>query len=71
MQAYAPLHMDAIKQQWLSRNTVSLSLDGWIPTNKPARTLVIAYIMDQHWALRNVQLTWNEVDHLFFCFFES
>jgi hypothetical protein len=63
--------MDTIKKQWLSRNTVSLALDGWIPTNKPARTLVIAYTMDQHLALQNVQLTLNNIDHVFFLFFKS
>jgi hypothetical protein len=65
------LTVDAIKKQLPSRNKVSLSLDGWTSTNKLAITSVIAYYMDRHWALREVQLAFDEVDCLFFSRFES
>jgi len=61
----------AIKKQLLSRNKVSLALDGWTSTNKLAITLVIAHYMDQKWALREVQLEFDEVDRLVFSHFES
>jgi len=54
-----------------SRNEVSLVLDGWTSPNKLAITLVIAYYMDWNWAMSEVQLTFNEVDYLFFSHFES
>jgi len=58
------LTVDAIKKQLPSQNKVSLALDGWTSTNKLAITLVIVYYMDRKWALREVQLTFDEVDHL-------
>ena len=39
--------------------------------NKLAITSVIAYYMDQNWALREVQHAFNEVEHLFCSCFES
>jgi len=36
----------------------------------PLLTLVIAYYMHQNWALREVQLVFNDVDHLFCSRFE-
>ena len=52
------------------QETVSLGLDGWTSTNKLAITSVIAYYLDQNWALREVQLAFNEVDSPFFSYFE-
>ena len=65
------LTVDAIKKQLPSRNKVSLVLDAWTSTNKLAITSVIGYYMDQNWALREVQLAFDEVDHLFYSCFES
>jgi len=67
---YGPT-VDAIKKQLLSRDEVSLALDGWTSTNKLAITSVIAYFMDPNWALREVQLAFDEVDRLFFSSLES
>jgi len=52
---YAPT-ANAIKKQLPSQHEVSLALDEWISMNKLAITSVIAYYMDQNWALREVQL---------------
>ena len=65
------LTVDAIKKQLPIRNKVSLALDGWTSTNKLAITSVIAYYMDRNWALREVQLAFDEVDRLFCSRFES
>jgi len=66
------LTVDAIQKQLRIRNKVSLALDGWTSTNELAITSVIAYYMDRNWALRDVQLTFDAVDHLFCSrFFES
>jgi len=65
------LTVDAIQKQLPSRNEVCLGLDGWTSPNKLAITLVIAYTMNQNWALRETQLTFDEVDHLFLSHFES
>ena len=65
------LTVDAIKKQLPLRNKVSLALDGWTSTNKLAITSVIAYYMDRNWALREVQLAFDEVNHLFISRFES
>jgi hypothetical protein len=46
-------------------------LDGWTSTNTLAIRLVIAYYMDHNWPLREVQLTFDEVDRNFFSAFES
>jgi len=66
-----PLTVDAIQNQLPSRNEVSLALNGWTSTNKLAITSVIAYYMDRNWALREVQLAFNEVDYHFFSYYES
>jgi len=65
------LTVDAIKKQLPIRNKVSLALDGWTSTNKLAITSVIAYYMDRNWALREVQLAFDEVDRLFGSHFEN
>jgi len=65
------LTVDAIKKQLPLRNKVSLALDEWTSTNKLAITSVIAYYMNRNWALLEVQLAFNEVDHLFCSRFES
>jgi len=67
---YAPT-LDAINKQLPLRNTVSLALDGWTSMNKLAITSVIAYYMDQNWALREVQLAFDEVNRMFISCFES
>jgi len=70
LREYAPT-VDAIEKQWPIRNEVSLALDGWTSTNKLAITSVIAYPIDRNWALREVQLTFDEVDRLFGSRFEN
>jgi hypothetical protein len=65
------LTVDAIKKQLPLRNTVNLALDGWTSTNKLAITSVIAYYMDRNWALREVQLAFDDVNRLFCSHFES
>ena len=65
------LTVDAIKKQLPSCYKVSLALDGWTETCKLAITLVIAYYMDQYWALREVQLACYKVDRVFVSRFES
>jgi len=65
------LTVDAIKKQLLVRNKESLALDGWTSTNKLAIKSVIAYYMERNWALREVQLAFDEVDRLFYSRFES
>jgi len=65
------LTVDAIKKQLPIRKKVSLALDGWTSTNKLAIMSVIAYYMDRNWALREVQLAFDEFDRLFCSRFES
>jgi len=65
------LTVDAIEKQLPSHNEVSLALDRWTSTNKPAIRLVVAYYMDRNWAWREVPLEFDEVDRLFFSNFES
>ena len=65
------LTVDAIKKQLPLRNNVSLALDVWTSTNKLAITSVIAYYIYQNWALRETQLSFDEVDCLFCSLFES
>jgi len=65
------LAVDAIKKQLPIRNKVSLALDGWTSTNKLVIASVIAYYMDRNWALREVQLAFDEVDRLLCSRFES
>jgi len=59
------LTMDAIKKQLPIWNKVNLPLDRLSSTYKLAITSVIADYMDRNWALREVQLAFNEVDRLF------
>jgi len=63
--------VDAIKKQLPRQNKVSLALDRWTSTNKLAIPSVIAYNMDRDCVLREVQLPFDEVDHLFGSRFES
>jgi len=63
--------VDAIRKQLPVRNEVSLAFDRWTSTSKLAITSVIAYNMDRNWALREVQLAFDEVDRLFHSHFES
>jgi len=65
------LTVDAIKKQLPTRNKVTLALDGWTSTNKLAITSVIAYNMDPDWAMREVQLAFDEVNSLFFFYYNS
>ena len=65
------LTVDAIKKQLPLRNKVSLASDGCTSTNKLAITSVIAYYMDRNWALREVQLAFDEVNRLFISCLES
>ena len=66
-----PLSMDVVKKQLLSRNEVSSTLDGWTSPNTLAIRSVNAYSVDWNWALREVQLAFNEVNCLFCSRFES
>jgi hypothetical protein len=63
--------VDAIKKQLPLGNKVSLALDGWTSTNKLEIMSVIAYYMDRNWALREVQLAFDEVHRLFISHFEN
>jgi len=65
------LTVDAINKQLPSWNKVSLALDGLTSTNTLAIKLVIAYYVDHNWALREVQLAFDEVDRLSFSSLES
>ena len=65
------LKVDAIKKQLPSRNKVSLDLDGWTSMNKLAISSVITYYKDKYWAVREVQLAFDEVDSPLFSYFES
>ena len=65
------LTVDVITMQMLSRNYVSLAVDGWTSTNKFAITSFIAYYMDWNWALQEVQQAFDEVDSSFCSYFDS
>jgi len=65
------LTVDAIKKQLPLPNKVSLALDGWTSMNKLAIMSGIAYYMDRNWALREVQLPFDEVNCLFCSRLES
>jgi len=62
--------VDAPKKQLPLWNEVSLAFDWWTSTNAVANTSVMAYCMNQNWALRQVQLAFDEVDRLFCSCFE-
>jgi hypothetical protein len=62
--------MDTIKKQLPLQSKVSLDLDGWTSMNKLTITSVIAYYMDRKQALREVQLDFDEDNHLVFTRFE-
>jgi len=56
------LTVQAVIKQLPLRNKGILVLDGWISMNNLAITSVIPYYMDQNWALREVQLGWDDVN---------
>jgi hypothetical protein len=62
---------NAIRKQFRLPNKDSLALDGGESTYKLAITSVIIYYRDRNWALREVQLAFNEVGLLFCSSFES
>jgi hypothetical protein len=64
------LTVDGIKKQLPLRSKVSLALDEWTSTNILAIMLVIAYYMDQNWAVCEVELPFDEIDCLFCSHFE-
>jgi len=64
------LTVDAIKLQLPSRNLVSLALDRWTSMNKLALMSAISCHMDSNWALREVQLAFDDVDSPLFSYFE-
>jgi len=63
--------VDAIKKQLPTRNKVTLALDGWTSTNKLAIRSVIANNMDRDWVMWEVHLAFDEVNSLFFFYFNS
>jgi hypothetical protein len=65
------LILDAIKNQFQVRNKVSFAYDRWTSTTKLTIMSVIAYNKDRNWELRDGQLAFNEVDHLFYSGFLS
>jgi len=65
------LTVDAVKKQLPLCNEVSLPLKEQTSTNELSVTLVIGYYMDPNWALREVQLAFDEVNRQFFPGFES
>jgi len=65
------LTMDDIMKQLRSQSTVSFALHWWTSTNTLAIMSVIAYYMDQNWALHEVQLGFDKVDHPLFSSFKS
>jgi len=65
------LEVHAVKTQLPSSNEVSLALEGWTSTSKLAIMLVMVDYMDPNWALQAVKLALDEVDRLYFSFFES
>jgi len=65
------LTVNAINEQLLSRNKVSLALDGWTSPNKLAMMSIIVDYIDRIWALREVQICFDEVDCRLFTRFES
>jgi len=65
------LSVHAIKNQLPTRDKVCLVLDRWTSTNQLAIMSVIAYYMDRNWAMQEVQLGFDEVNSLFFFYFNS
>jgi hypothetical protein len=61
----------SMKKQLPSQNPVTLAFNGWTSTNNLAITSVIAFNMHRNWGSGEVQLAWDEVDHLFIAVFES
>jgi len=67
---YTPT-VDAIEKQLLSRNIVSLALDGWTSMNTQAITSIFAYYMERYWILCEEQLAFDQVVGQLFTAFES
>jgi hypothetical protein len=65
------LTVNAMKRQLMARNKVSLAADGWTSMNKFAITSVIEYYIDLNWALREVQLAFDEIDSLVLSYLKS
>lgn len=65
------LSADIFKKHWVTRNEVSLSLDGWTSTNTLAVRLIIPYYMDCKWVSGEVQHTFHEGDRLYMFYFKS
>jgi len=65
------LTVEAFKKQSLSRNKVSSALHVWTLKNKLAILSVIADYLDRNWALREVQIAFDEVNGLLFPSFKS
>jgi len=65
------LTLDVIKKQLPSHNKVCLANDWWTSPKKLAIMSVIGYYIDQNWALREVPLTFDDVEPLFSSRFES
>jgi len=55
-----------IEKQLPPRNHVGLALDWWTSTKRLALTSVIGHYMNRKWDLRQLQLTFDEVDSLLF-----
>jgi len=66
-----PLTVDAIMKQLLSWTKVRFPLEWLTSMNKLAITWVCAYCMDRHWAVREVQLAFDDIDRLFFSSFDT
>jgi len=64
------LTVDSIKKHLPVGNKVSFALDWCTSTNKSATMSVIASYMDRNGALHKVQLSFDEVDRLFYSCFE-
>jgi len=65
------LAVDALKKQLPSQKIFSLAMDGCTSIDKLAIMSVIASDMDRNWALRKVQLSFDEVGRLFISSFHS
>jgi len=62
--------VDGIMTQLPSRNDNSFALDGWTSTNILAIMSSIACYLDRNWAMRDVQLAFDEVHSLFISYFK-
>jgi len=65
------LTMETIMKQLPLQNNDRLGWDGWTSTDKLAITSVIVYYMEGHWALREVEIAFDQVDCLFVFLFRK